>query len=170
MADNNLTVDLVGPTTKWCFNFEHVENKPISFDYWHFGKVFGELEDSILSVFSDALDREFREEPPFALHVPQVNFYHKEPASPLDIFIQFGFDEDRDQHYYTHSIDKIVAIELEWHREKWHSETLSPDTDESYKYSMDAKGLARFKKFSAALKELADKIDTELAKVVIKEE
>ena len=40
----------------------------------------------------------------------------------------------------------------------------------SYKYFMDAEGLARFKKFSAALKELADKIDTELAKVVIEEE
>lgn len=165
MADNNLTVDLVGPTTKWCFNFEHVENRPISFDGWCFGKAFGELEDSILSVFSGALDREFREESPFALHVPQVDFYHKEPASPLDIFIQFGFDEDRDQHYYTHSIDKIVALELGWHREP-----LPPDTDESYKYFMDAEGLARFKKFSAALKVLADKIDTELAKVVIEEE
>jgi hypothetical protein len=165
MADSKLTVDLTGPI-EWCFDFEHVENKPISLDEWYLGDVFGELQGSILSVFGKTFDEFFRRESPFSFHIPQIAAFCKEPASPLDILIQFGFDEDRDQHHYTHSIDKLVAIEFDSRRNPYGT----PSIGEPYVYRMDVRTLNRLKKFSAALRELADNMDTELDKVVIEEE
>ena len=158
MADNDLTVDLTGPIT-WCFDFKHVDNKTLSLDEWDFSACFGTLSDAIKSVFAVALDEYFRKEPPFTLYVPQLDPYIEEPVSPLDIRINFGFSDDRDEHHYIHSIDKIVAIEFDTHR-----------THQSSGYLMSTERLRRFKRFSAALRELADKMDVELTNVRIKED
>jgi hypothetical protein len=154
MADN-LTIDLPDHE-ELPYMVQRVKGDGTSFSDWDFKGDFGHLGETILSTMEDAIDGYCEESAPFYFKFLQIESFEPEPPMPLAFEIAFGFNEDRDQHVYQTSIDERVAVELGLHA-----------TDEGY--DMYAEGKARFLKFGAALRELADKIDTEMSKAVIRE-
>ena len=69
----------------------------------------------------------------------------------------FGLNEDRDAYTYETSIDERVALLFEMRRG-------------GSEYDMTPDEVERYKLFATALRELADKIDVELTKVVLETE
>lgn len=153
MADK-LTID-ISPDVETSFLFPWVEGEGVSLSEWDFSGEFGRFEEVIKPIFEESIDATFKEEAPFYFCVPQIESWSAEPEMPLTLKVSFGFNEDRDQHIYQSSLDERIASEFETRRYY--------DDD---KYDMDPEEVLRFQKFAAALRELADKIDVELTKVV----
>ena len=153
-GDKELTVDLSSKAAL-CFDVSYVRGGPITLDDWDFYEAFGEMEGYIKPVFAGVFEATFKGNPPFTAELLQINSFTREPELPLTIRVRFGFNWGKDQHIYEHSIDKLVAIEFSMHS--------IPGTDT---YSMRPQLIGRFNKLRDALRELADKIDVELVKVV----
>jgi hypothetical protein len=155
MSNNDLVVDLnpVG-ILPYYFGFDFKEGTGIDITAWDFSEEFGVLEKHILKQIGDSFTVALKKEAPVSLDIPQLSFYAPEPELPLEIKIGFGLGADNDQMYFTHSLDKIVAIDLDCNRNR----------DGTY----SGEFVARATKFRDALRELADKMDIELKKVTTK--
>jgi hypothetical protein len=128
---------------------------------WDFYGNFGALSDVIVPTFEAAIEEYLTEETPFYFVVPALEGDPtvEEAYKPLDFFLSFGFGENRDAYVYKSSIDARVAMEFDMRRRY---------ADNAY--VMTAAEIESFKGFSAALRELADKMDVELAKVILQPE
>lgn len=159
----NLTVD-ISPDTSVEFMAHLTRHKGFSLDEWDFEVDFGRFTDTIVPVFEGAIDEYLKEETPFYAYIPLLDVFDEhqgDPNRPLKLGWSFGFDEDRGAYIYETSIDERVALQFEM---------LRINDGVGDKYSMTAARVEKFKLFSAALRELADKIDVELTKVVTEQE
>lgn len=155
----NLTTDISSLPDEVSMQPPRVGGTGTDFNGWYFEGDFGVFTDKILSVMAAAFDETFREEPPFYYDFPQLSGFSDKPSKPLAFDISFGFNEDRDQHEYRGSVCEHVAVGFDGYKR------YGEDT-----YDMPADVVERFAEFSAALRELADKIDVELTKVTISED
>lgn len=152
MSNKDLVVDLDSKgDCPYFFGFDYKGGTGIDITSWDFYAEFGALEKIILSKINNALTEVWKEEVPFTLDIPQLSGFDEEPEWPLALEIDFGFNEKTEEMRYTHSLDKVVAIGFDMHR----------NHDGTY----GAEFIARASKFRDALRELADKMDVELQKV-----
>lgn len=154
-----LTVD-ISPDTDIKFMVPRKRDRGFSLDEWDFEDDFGRFTDTIVPVFEDAIDNYLKEETPYYFFFPLLEPYQEHNSDrnrPLKMMWTFGLNEDRNAYTYETSIDERVASLFEMHRggSEYH---MTPDEVEKYKL------------FATALRELADKIDVELTKVVLETE
>jgi len=159
----NLTLD-ISPDTDVEFMARLTRDKGFSLGEWDFYGDFGRFTETILPVFEFAIDEYLKEETPFYHYIPLIDCFEKEdrdPNRPLKLVWSFGFNEDRDAYVYETSLDERVALEFDMHR---------INDGRRDKYTMTSAQVENFKLFATALRELADKIDVELTKVVLEEQ
>ena len=158
----NLTVD-ISPDTDIEYMAHRKRQRGFSLDEWDFEADFGRFTDTIVPVFEDAIDNYLKEETPFYVIIPLLDYFeehNEDPNRPLKLMWSFGLNEDRDAYVYETSLDERVALQFEM---------LRMNDEARDKYLMTAARVEKFKLFATALRELADKIDVELTKVKLEQ-
>ena len=159
----NLTVD-ISPDSDVDYMARLKRDKGFSLSEWDFYGDFGRFNEVILPIFEEAIDNYLKEETPFYVNIPLLDYFeehNEDPNRPLKLMWSFGLNEDRDAYVYETSLDERVALQFEM---------LRINDEVRDKYSMTAARVEKFKLFATALRELADKIDVELTKVVLEEQ
>lgn len=156
---SKLTVD-ISPDTDIEYMVPRKRDKGFSLDEWDFEGDFGRFGDIIVPVFEDAIDNYLKEETPFYTIIPIIECFQEHNSDrnrPLKLMWTFGLNEDRNAYTYETGIDERVALEFQMRRR-------------GLEYDMTLDEVERYKLFATALRELADKIDVELTKVVLETE
>lgn len=154
-----LTID-ISPDTDIEYMVPRKRDQGFSLDEWDFYGDFGRFAGTIIPVFEDAIDTYLKEETPFYTFFPLLECFQEHNSDrnrPLKMMWTFGLNEDRDAYTYETSIDERVALLFEMRRG-------------GSEYDMTPDEVERYKLFATALRELADKIDVELTKVVLETE